>query len=367
MANERTRVVELLGNSRGQSWVETVVMLPVIVALLLGLFYLHDLVTTKIRAIQAARFVAWESTWYAREDNDSPPFSRKREMTLNTSTKLKARLRAVGLDRGLKHADVFKRSLANFKSDVSPGAAPTTFFVPAALGNALGDAFGGGDDSQAFIGNIAGSLSDVISGLAGVAGDAAFFFQGFQAQNTNWETELNESVYTARVVYEFGYTGFFSNFGTVTIVQRASVLSHPYAVKRSNDDSEHSDLLGNPCAFSGDANGHVYKLWLFPQQLPPLQGAGDVFNGLNDVIDVAGDAAKCLISGPGRLLAGLDELVDSGLGFKMPSGTTKEYPELNMPTNSGSSSGSGSGSSLGGCEEGGGGAMGSDTGFGGCP
>ncbi len=366
MANERPRIVALLRDSRGQSWVETVVMLPVIVALLLGLFYLHDLVTTKIRAIQAARFVGWESTWYTREDNGPPTFTRKREMTLNTQQKLKERLRKVGLGRGLTNVDVFRRGLPQFKSNVSqPPVAESTFFLPAALGDALGDTFGGGDGAQSFIEDIAGSLSGVLSGLLGVAGDAAFGFQGFQAVNTNWETELNESVYTARVIYKFGYTGFFANFGTATITERASVLSHPYAVKRSNDDSEHSDLLGNPCDFSED--GHVYKLWLFPQQLPPIQGAGDVFNELNGVIDVVGDAAKCVISGPGRLLKGLDELVGTDLGFKMPSGTTKEYPELNMPTNSGSGSGSGSGSSLGGCEEGGGGAMGSGGGFGGCP
>jgi hypothetical protein len=366
MARQRSRIVALLGDSRGQSWVETVVMLPVIVALLLGLFYLHDLVTTKIRAIQAARFVAWESTWYTREDNEPPAVTRKREMTLNTQQKLKERLRKVGLGRGLTNVDVFKRTLPKFKTDVSPGAVPTTFFVPAALSNLIGDTFGGGDESQSFIEDIAGSLSGVLNGLLGVAGDAAFGFQGFQAVNTNWETELNESVYTARVIYKFGYTGFFSNFGTATIVQRASVLSHPYAVKRSNDGDEHSDLLGNPCAFSDD-NGHVYKLWLFPQQLPPLQGAEGIFNTLNGVIDVVGDAAKCAISGPGQLLGGLDSIIGSDLGFKMPSGTTKEYPELNMPTNTGTSSGSSSGSSLGDCEAGGGGAMGSGSSFGGCP
>ena len=99
MSERRMRCFDRLGDTSGQSWVETVVMLPVIVALLLGLFYLHDLATTRIRAIQAARFVAWESTWYVRED--------KTNRAMPTGAELKKRLREVGLGRGLKNVDVF--------------------------------------------------------------------------------------------------------------------------------------------------------------------------------------------------------------------------------------------------------------------
>src|SRR5438067_2748430 len=278
MTNEPMRIAALLRDSRGQSWVETVVMLPVIVALLLGLFYLHDLVTTRIRAIEAARLVAWDSIWYGREDL----FERRMLPELLEGAPLvdqaliekawKLRLQLLGLGFGLKHVDVFKRKLGKFTDDVGDGV-PPTFFVPAALANAIGATFGGGDQSDSFITGIADSLSGVLNGLAGLTGGVAFAFQDMMAQNTNWDTEMDNSVYTARVIYSFGYTGFFQRFGTSTIVQRASVLSHPYAVKRSNDGDELDDLLGNPCAFDDTDHGHVVKLWLFPQGgVPPIQG-----------------------------------------------------------------------------------------------
>jgi hypothetical protein len=365
MTTDRSPIADVLLNDRGQSWVETVVMLPVLVALLLGLFYLHDLVTTKIRAIQAARFVAWESTWYTREDNEPPTVTRKREMTLNTQQKLKERLSKVGLGRGLKNADVFRRKLRDCKSDVSPNGLDPTFFVPAALGDALGDTFGGGDGSTNFINGIADSFSGILNGLSGFAGDVAFVGQDALAQNLNWSTEMNDSVYTARVIYTFGYTSFFKNLGTSTIVQRASVLSHPYTLRRTDDEKEYTELLGSPCSnLFGEDNGHVVQLWLLPSGGFPItiDGFG---TSLNSVISTIGDFGKCIASGPGAVLGALDSVLGSSLGFTMPDGTLKEYPELSMPTNSGGTSESGSGSSLGGCENGGG-AMGSGTGFDGC-
>src|ERR1051326_9006609 len=128
MTNEPMRIAALLRDSRGQSWVETVVMLPVIVALLLGLFYLHDLVTTRIRAIEAARLVAWDSIWYGREDL----FERKMLPELLEGAPLvdqaliekawKLRLQLVGLGFGLKHVDVF-RSGGPLRAQDASGAA----------------------------------------------------------------------------------------------------------------------------------------------------------------------------------------------------------------------------------------------------
>ena len=185
MSERRMRCFDRLGDTSGQSWVETVVMLPVIVALLLGLFYLHDLATTRIRAIQAARFVAWESTWYVRED--------KTNRAMPTGAELKKRLREVGLGRGLKNVDVFRRQVGSFKSDMGAGLEPT-FFLPCAVSNLLPGSgacgAGGADQSQGFIGGIASNLSGVLNGLLGLAGDAAFFFQDLMAQNTNWDNEV---------------------------------------------------------------------------------------------------------------------------------------------------------------------------------
>jgi len=85
-------LVTLLDDERGQSWVETVVMLLIIVPLLLGLFYLHDLTTMRIRAIQAARFVAWESDWYGREDQTN------RALRIQTQRDWINRLNQIGLN-----------------------------------------------------------------------------------------------------------------------------------------------------------------------------------------------------------------------------------------------------------------------------
>src|ERR1051325_11697820 len=293
MTNEPMRIAALLRDSRGQSWVETVVMLPVIVALLLGLFYLHDLVTTRIRAIEAARLVAWDSIWDGREDL----FERKMLPELLEGAPLvdqalfekarKLRLQLVGLGFG--------------------DGVPPTFFVPAALSNAIGDTFGG-DQSTSFITGIADSLSGVLNGLAGLTGGVAFAFQDMMAQNTNWDTEMDNSVYTARVIYSFGYTGFFRGFGTSTIVQRASVLSHPYVLRRTDDTKEYDELLGDACSdLIGTNSGHVVKLWLFPQKpFPSIQGFGsDVSSTVGNVTDKLGSAGKCIISGLGTPASGL--------------------------------------------------------------
>jgi hypothetical protein len=229
---------------------------------------------------------------------------------------------------------------------------------------------GGTDQSQGFINSVASGLSGVLNGLAGLTGPVAFVFQDAVALNTNWDNEANGSVYTARVIYKMGYTGFFASFGTSTIVQRASILSHPYVLRRTKDDQEYDELLGNACSdvFS-DTSGHVVRLWLFPQNLavfPSIQGFGtDTQQTIGTVTNKLGAAGKCIVSGLGALAGGLDSVLGSNLGFKMPDGTLKEYPELSMPTNTGQTSGNSSGGSLGNCQSGGG-AMGSGTGFSGC-
>jgi hypothetical protein len=362
MKNQRSSIVARLRDSRGQSWVETVVMLPVIVALLLGLFYLHDLVTTRIRAIEAARFVSWESVWYGRED--------KPNRAMKTPAELKQRLKQVGLGFGLTNVDVFKRTLSDYKSNVSPGVEPS-FFLPCALSNLLPGAGGcgkeGTDQSPGALEGLANGLSGVLSGLLNLAGDAAFPFQDLMAQNTNWDDEAAGSVYTTRVIYTFGYTGFFKKLGTSTIVQRASVLSHPYALRRTDDEKEYTELLGDPCANIAGTSGHVVKLWLFPSKIIPISGGGtSVGETVGKITDKVGSVGKCVVAGLGNLAGGLDKIIGSNLGFTMPDGTLKEYPELSMPANTGAETGNGSGGGLGGCQTGGGGAMGTG-GIGGCP
>jgi hypothetical protein len=346
-------IVALLGDASGQSWVETVVMLPVIVAILLGLFYLHDLPAARMRATQAARFVAWESTWYAREDNPN--------RAMKTPDQLQARLKKVGLGFGLKKVEVIKRDIRKYKSD-QIGGVDSELFVPCAIANLFGGACGtvGKDQSKSFVDGIAKGFSGVLDGLAGLAGPLAFGMQDLMADNLNWNDEMNGSVYTSVVRYRVGYTGFFASFGTSNIVQTASVLSHPYTLRRTDDDKEYEELLGDPCKnLFGSDQGHVVGLWLIPAQPIPIQGGGTSADAAAGAVKKLTSGAKCVASAIGGLGKMLDSALGTSLGFKMPDGTLKEYPELSMPTKSGVSSGDGSGGSLGKrCGEGGGGAMG---------
>jgi len=352
-----------LRDERGQSWVETVVMLPILVSLLLGLFYMHDLVTVRIRAIQAARFVAWESAWYIRDRPDNP------NRAMKSAADLKKQLQKVGLGFGLNKVDVIKRDIRKYKSDQTEGI-ESELFVPCAVSNLFGGACGsvGKDKSGDFVNGIASGFSGILDGLASLAGSAAFPIQDLMAQNTNWDDEKNGGVYTSLVVYKVGFTGFFQFLGTSKIVQTASVLSHPYALRRTNDSKEYEELLGDPCddLFSS-TNGHVVKLWLFPSGgVIPVSGGGtSAGQAANDVIGKVGGAVKCVAAAIGKLGGGLDSALGTSLGFKMPDGTLKEYPELSMPTGTGVGSGNSSGSSFGKqCGEGGGGGMGVG---GGCP
>jgi hypothetical protein len=352
MKSLRTHALAPLCDARGQSWVETVVMLPVIVALLLGLFYMHDLVTVRIRAIQAARFVAWESTWYAREDNTN--------RAMKTPDQLKTRLKQVGLGFGLSKVEVIKRDIRKYEKDQIGGVDPE-LFVPCPVSNLFGGACGtvGKDESKGFIEGLASGLSGVVSALDKVFGPLAFGMHDLMAENLNWTDELNDSVYTSVVRYRVGYTGFFASLGTSNIVQTASVLSHPYTLRRTNDAKEYEELLGDACDFSGK-KGHVVGLWLLPKNPIPIFGSGGTSGAkASEAISALTTGAKCVSSAFGKLGSMLDSALGTDIGFTMPDGTLKEYPELSMPTKSGVSSTSGSGGSLGKrCGEGGGGAMG---------
>lgn len=363
MTSVRNHVLAPLRDEHGQSWVETVVMLPVIVALLLGLFYMHDLVTVRIRAIQAARFVAWESTWYARDDSTNPL-----NPAMKSPDQLKTRLKQVGLGFGLNKVDVIKRTIGKYNSDQTEGIDPE-LFVPCPVANLFGGACGavGKDKSQDFIGGIARGMSGILNGLEKLAGKAAFPFQDLMAMNTNWDKESTGSVYTSLVIYKVGFTGFFQFLGTSKIVQTASVLSHPYTLRRVNNQQEYEELLGDPCdEVFGDTKGHVVRLWLFPSGgVIPISSGGDSAEKAADAIKSIGGAVKCVAGAIGKLGGGLDSALGTSLGFQMPDGTLKEYPELSMPTKTGVKSSDSSGGSLGkSCGEGGGGAMGVG---GGCP
>jgi hypothetical protein len=110
---------------RGQSLVETVVMLPVLLMVFLGLDYFYELVSMRARAIEGARFATWESSWYLRdkgtEGNAERPLPDK---PFGRDTFYDALVERVGIGRFLLEnggvaADAATRKLADYNDDVT--------------------------------------------------------------------------------------------------------------------------------------------------------------------------------------------------------------------------------------------------------
>lgn len=366
MTTKRRHLVEIVRDDAGQSWVETVVMLPVLVLILLGLFYFKGITGMRMQAVEAARYVTWETTWFAREDrpdvNDvvRPP---KDEATF------KDELRKIGLGFGLQKVTLKQRPLSTYMDDVEPSGshadAQPTLFLPQAFGDLLGGQVGSGDG---FLGSLSGAVDPVVNELFGVIADVAVPIHEIFAYQVNWRGETDRAVHTVKVEYDFRTTGMFERFGTVDVNEFSSVLSHPYAIARvkkdeDGDKKEYIALVGDPDAICdsggttfGEGNGrtaHVFDLWIFPtggmpSYTPVIGGLSGVFNVVGDVISLV----KNIPCGAGGLLSQLNFL-GGNIDFKMPDGTLKEYPELRIDNSS--SSGDSSGSGLGSCENGGGG------------
>lgn len=298
------------GRESGQSYVETVVMLPVLLALFLGLYYFHALVQTRMRAIEAARYVTWEGIWHVREDRPN--------RTMKDDGRLAEELRRIGLGTGLLEvrggADgPHRRSLNKYTSDVS-GASftsePPQFIV---------DLFPGGGSVAAFAGQVDGFLN-ALGPLFSVAGDVAFFAHDFFALQTLWQGEV-DGVYTAKVVYRFKGAGFFQSLPGVQIVEFSSLLTHPLNVRRTDDRREYDAMFGSSELFQcfGSDPGRVYPLWLFPTG--PLAN-NDIANTLSAIQGFG----KCFLQTIGSVLS-IADIIGTQLAFKLPDGTLKEFPE----------------------------------------
>ena len=80
-------------SNRGQSLVELVVSLPILLMLVIGLDYFFQITAARSRAIEAARVSSWESAWYLRD---------KGQGTINAPpNNLNARLTSLFIDRFL--------------------------------------------------------------------------------------------------------------------------------------------------------------------------------------------------------------------------------------------------------------------------
>ena len=353
----------------GQGWVETVVMLPVLVFLLLGLFYMKGLVNSRMRAIEAARYLAWETVWHVRENQEN--------RAVRSIDDLKKELEALGLGRGLIEVTLDDGlSVGQYRRSFDGGVeeAGVGFFAPdAVLPNLFGatseelqdeqssilEQLQGEDEGQMVPDEIKGALD----GGLNFGGQLLSSTHDLFAFQTLWADEARAAVRTAVVRYEFRTNSpVFEGIAPVRIVERASLLSHPYNIRRSDDAAELAALIGAPsfgcaqavAAVAQGGNkellGHIFDLFLYPSGEVPAdvlffdgaEGVGADLSRLGQGVASGGaEAGKCVLSTLGDLLSLLD-VIGIRLGYKLPDGTLKEFPELATQGTSSGANGFGS-------------------------
>jgi hypothetical protein len=347
-------------SARGQSLVETVVFLPVLVVIFLGMFYLKGLMDTKMRAVEAARYVTWEHTWIPREGMGKDVAEDNRDRAHKTDAQLKTELEKVGLGAYLFRvqgpattAKNHKESLGDYSNRVKQGALPLIVGIPAAVTQLFGNSngfssnsntgqFSNNPDSAPGTGGGSTSGSGPLSGLGlgnglqdllNVISGPVFFIFDRMGHQTKWGTESDESVLTTQVVYKYA-AGGTTIFRPRFVEEHASILSHPFNIKRSDDQEEHHRLAGDGASFQDENNiGHIFDLWLFPSGEPKqLRFAKAPFAAISNITN---------------FLSSLNPF-SSSVPLRIPNGTLKEYPEMDLPTSAGNAGGNSSGSGLGG-------------------
>lgn len=313
---------------RGQSMVETVIVLPVILLLFLGLWYFKDIVDARITAVQAARYLTWESVWNARE--------KRPNRAIKDDNTLRQELINLGFGRHLVSVQGAqkKRSLGTYASEVSNGAQGGFADVPQFITNFISTREVSTTDSSHSPGsnNVPGfdSLGGILDPIISLGGSAAFVLHDLFAGTTLWKTEADEAVYTSFVTYQVKGTSVFRFLGDTSISQTGSILGHPLNVMRSDDDKEFEATFGQDnCIEGSSARGHIFDLWLFPSGGFP--GISDALGGLKCVISEIGSVlglGNATTQGNGSV--GIMDIIGGDLGFKLPDGTHKEYPEKNL-------------------------------------
>ena len=317
---------------RGQSLVETVVMLPVLLMVFLGLDYFYELVSMRARAIEGARFATWESSWYLRDDGKKFGADRPLPQPAFGGGTLVKTLENGGIGRFLldAEADAATRKVADYNSDVTAALGITSvapravaeIVVPIAAAASTASTLIGGANGQA--NSALSGLSSFLGGVAGAGGEAGFFLQDLFARETNWKHEADHSIFTARVEYKSFGINYFHLIRPTDIVQFSSILSHPLLIARTNDKTEYEQLVGDndlgDCV-SDDGKGHIFDLWFAPTGDPGLLG------GVGSAVSLFGSAGKCMFASIGSAFSAFDSVIGSGLGFRVPDGTLMEFPE----------------------------------------
>ena len=303
----------------GQSMIETVIVLPVILLLFLGLYYFKEIVNTRMRAVEAARFLTWESVWNARE--------KRPDRAIKNDETLRQEVVQLGLGRGLVSLEGVRggrKSLGTYAGTIQNGA-PGYIAVPAFVGNFFqSPEQTATDSSQSSPGSGQLPAMDSFSGafqqVLNVAGDLTFGLSDTVAKMTDWDAEADGAVFTSFVTYRVRGTSVFRFLGNTDISQTSSILSHSYNVVRETNQTEYDRVFGTgdigSCA-TGSGRGHIFDLWFLPTV--PVTGIAEVTN-----------IGKCFLAEAGSIIGIVDSL-GGNLGFKVPDGTLKEYPELHLP------------------------------------
>lgn len=304
----------------GQSMIETVIVLPVILLLFLGLYYFKEIVNTRMRAVEAARFVTWEAVWNARE-------RRAPDRAIKDDDTLRQELVAMGLGRGLVSVQGTRdgrRTLGDYASSI-PNGLPMFIDVPQFVGTFFqSPELAATDSSQSSPGsqqlpdqnNFMGPFQSVLN----VVGDVTFGASDIVAKMTLWESEANGSVFRSFVTYRVRGTSVFRFLGDTDISQTSTILGHPYNVLRESNQDEYNRVFGTGEILSctdAATRGHIFDLWFLPTI--PVTGLAEVTT-----------VGKCFVSEIGNFIGAADgvPILGGNLGFKMPDGTLKEYPEL---------------------------------------
>lgn len=331
---------------RGQSLTETVVMLPILVTLILAITYLKGLTDTQIRAVEAARYVAWETTWSVRANQE--------DLSIKSEEQFRSDLVKMGLGRHLSTVKLQRRDIRTFIAAMDAArpanddSKPAPFF-PDFLNQAFGGVNAGqnGSDQSGFEGAM-DSLGSVANAVFDIGAAVAYPVHDVFGELSNWEDETNKSMITVTVTYRLSGAGIFKRFQSIPVRGFSTVLSSPYNVRRDTDESEYKAMWGDPGALFADSSSKVFRMWIFPDigAFSQLPGGGGS-SGLNDAgnaIDGGLDFIRQLISAPGGVLGQIPSLGSGGgLGWHTPDGTLKEYPELHdTSTDNGGSNGSGS-------------------------
>lgn len=333
-------------SSRGQALVETVVMLPILVTLILAIAYLKALTQTQVRALEAARYVTWETVGHVRGDGEA-----------KNADQLKTDLRKLGLGRGLAEVEVVRKPLGDYIDAVAHASGDSdrqpSFFIPQALANIFGGSTSEGQDDN-FLSGLASGADQGVNTVFDLAGEIAVPINDFFAYQTNWKDEADKGVFSVTTTYNFAGAGIFQYLGPIKVRGHSSILSHSWNIQRTNNDTEYKQLVGDPGTLiynpvpPDPEAGHIYYLWLAPSGGAPANTPlGGAFSTVASVGGTILNVVKNLISGPGALLSMLS-FGSNEAGWHTPSGTLKEYPELHQPaSNSGTGAGSG-GSDVGG-------------------